>query len=63
MRSIYLDKTDDGKFSVRILSGIVGDKTKIFDTYGEAEAFALSKLGRAGCIIDTTRENGKGAKS
>lgn len=54
MRHITLDRTSDGRFSVRVLSGAKGDATKVFATYGEADAFAMSKMGRAGMVIDTT---------
>lgn len=52
MAHVTIDRTDDGKFSVLVLTGIVGRKTKIFDTHAEAEAFAISKMGRRGMVID-----------
>jgi hypothetical protein len=54
VRHISIDRTDDGRFKVRILSGIKGDKTSVFDEHSEANGFAISKLGRAGMIVDTT---------
>ena len=54
MKYIYIDAADEG-FAVRILSGMKGDKTTKFATHAEAEAFALSKMGRSGMICDNTK--------
>lgn len=55
MAYVYLDRTEAGLFSVRVARGLSPMKTKIFENYAEADAFALSKMGRAGCVVDTTR--------
>ena len=55
MAHLFLDRTDDGQFSVVIMAGSATPKTKIFSTYSEADAFAVSKMGRSGSIVDTTR--------
>lgn len=55
MASVFLDRTDDNRFSVRVLTGIKGDKTTIFDTYAVAYSFACQKMGkRNATLIDTT---------
>lgn len=55
MANVYLDRTDDGNFSVRVMTGAYGDKTKTFATHADAEAFAIAKMGkRHGMILDTT---------
>lgn len=53
-RHIYLDRTEDGGFTVRILSGARGDRTHGFADRAEALAFAVSGMGRTGMIADTT---------
>jgi hypothetical protein len=53
-RHIYVDRTDAGGFTVRILSGARGDRTHKFTDRKEALAFAESKMGRSGMIADTT---------
>lgn len=54
MAYVYLDETKDGVYSVRVLSGLRGDKRKDFDDLKEARAYALKKMGRRGMVVDTT---------
>jgi hypothetical protein len=54
MRCIYVDRTDDGKISVRVAAGISTPKTKIFGDRDEAIRFAESHMGRKGMVVDTT---------
>lgn len=54
MRCIYVDRTDDGRITVRVCSGIREDKTRIFDDRGAAIAFAEGQMGRRGVVVDTT---------
>ncbi len=53
-RHICLDRADRDGFTVRILTGLRGDKTHEFADRDEARRFATSKLGRQGFLIDTT---------
>ena len=53
-RHIYVDRADEGGFTVRILTGVHGDKTHKFTDRDEARRFATSKLGRQGFVRDTT---------
>ena len=54
-RHIYLDRAEQGGgFTVRILSGMRGDRTRRFTDRTEALAFAESQMGRTGMIADTT---------
>lgn len=56
MADIYLDRTDDNQFSVRVFAGLSKPKTSIFPDYEQANSFALSKLGkRSGMVLDTTK--------
>lgn len=56
MAHVFIDRTDAGRFAVRVITGIAGDRTTEFETHGQAEAFALAKMGkRNGSIVDTTR--------
>ena len=54
MRSIYVDRLDDGRISVRIYAGMSKPKTRLFPGRDEAVAFAESKMGRKGMVLDTT---------
>ena len=54
-RRICLDRAEQGGgFTVRILSGVRGDRTRRFADRAEALAFAESQMGRTGMIADTT---------
>lgn len=53
-RHIYLDCAEGGGFTVRILSGMRGDRTRRFTDQVEALAFAERQMGRTGIIADTT---------
>ena len=54
MAQIYVDRTDDGQISVRIYAGVSKPKTKLFHDRDQAVAFAESKMGRTGMVLDTT---------
>ncbi len=55
MADIYIKRNGD-KFDVTIYRGISAPKIKTFATHPEADAFALSKLGkRSGMILDDTK--------
>lgn len=54
MRCIYVDRTDDGRISVRVCTGIRGDKSRIFDDRVAAIAFAEGQMERRGVVVDTT---------
>ena len=53
MASIYIDRAEDGRISVRVMTGIVGDRITMFANRAEAERFAESKMGRRGMIQST----------
>ena len=53
-RHVYLDRAEDGGFTVRVLSGVRGDRTHVFAERAEAVAFAQARMGRAGTMLDTT---------
>lgn len=53
-RHVYLDRAEDGGFTVRVLSGARGDRTFAFTERAEAVAFAQAKMGRGETILDTT---------
>jgi hypothetical protein len=53
MAWVYLDRTDEGRFSVRVMTGAYGDKTKVFDARSEAEGFANKKMGRSGMVVSS----------
>ena len=53
-RYIFVDVADSGGFTVRVLSGLRSDTTRHFDNRAEARRYANGKLGRQGCILDTT---------
>jgi hypothetical protein len=44
MRSIYVDRLDDGRISVWIYAGMSKPKTRYFPDRDEAVAFAESKM-------------------
>ena len=58
-RHVYLDRAEDGGFTVRVLSGARGDRTIAFTERAEAVAFAQAKMGRNGTILDTTTMTAK----
>ncbi|MCB8882935.1 hypothetical protein ACELLULO517_21995 [Acidisoma cellulosilytica] len=45
---------DDGRISVRVYAGVSKPKTRYFPDRNEAIAFAESKMGRKGMVLDTT---------
>ena len=53
-RHIYLDRAEGGGITVRIFSGMRGDRTCRFTDRADALAFAESQMGRTGMIADTT---------
>ena len=53
-RHIYLDRAEGGGFTVRVLSGLRGDRTYAFVEHAQAAAFADRKMGRNGMVLDTT---------
>jgi hypothetical protein len=53
-RHIYVDRAGGGGFTVRVLTGVRGDKTHRFTDRDEARRFATSKLGCQGFVMDTT---------
>jgi len=53
-RHIYLDRAEGGGFTVRVLSGLRGDRTYAFAEHAQGAAFAERKMGRARVLLDTT---------
>ncbi len=53
MAHIYLDRTRDGRITVRVLNGTPSETTEIFADRAEAEAFAMSRMGRQGVIVSS----------
>ena len=53
-RHAYLDRAEDGGFTVRVLSGARGDRSYAFTERAKAVAFAQARMGRAGTMLDTT---------
>lgn len=54
MAHVYIDRTEEGRISVRVMTGLRGDKTTTFDDRAEAERFAEAKMGkRNGMVVST----------
>ena len=53
-RHVYLDRAENGGFTVRVLSGARSDRTHVFTERAEAVAFARARMGRAGTVLDMT---------
>lgn len=52
MRTVEIDR-EGASFRVSWRQGLQPLKTRRFDTRGQAEAFAIQKMGARGCVIST----------
>lgn len=56
MAYVYIDRIgahDAVRVQVSWFAGAAPKKSKTFDCRGEAEQFAIRKMGRSGCILST----------
>lgn len=63
MAHVYVDWTPDhNEITVRVMTGLRGDRTKRFPArqLTEARAYADSKMGQKGMVLDNTYAERKG---
>ena len=58
-RHLYIDHGPDGAYTVRVLTGVRGDRTHRFTTHAQAVAFTGKKMGRNGFALDATTMSGE----
>lgn len=54
MAYVWIDRTVDNQFKVRIMRGLRGDTTRTFRTHAEAKSFAQKRMGKTGMVVDRT---------
>lgn len=53
MKTVWLDRDDNGGFRVAWTQGAQPVKHKVFTDRKEAESFAYKKMGRTGCVVSS----------